>query len=107
MRTIYTFLFGFGAFVAALHTSALAQDVEIGRQLAEERCARCHSIGEAGSSPLDEAPPFREVVTRYPVENLAEALAEGITVGHDAMPEFVFSPEEIGDLLAYLETLDQ
>jgi hypothetical protein len=40
---------------------------------------------------------------------LAEALAEGIVTGHGPirMPEFVFSPEEIDDLLAYLRSVQE
>jgi hypothetical protein len=45
------------------------------------------------------------VVTRYPPENLAEALAEGIVSGHPDMPEFVFEPAEIEAILAYLGAL--
>ena len=46
----------------------------------------------------------------YPIENLAEAFAEGIGVGHSGdvqMPEFVLSPDEIDDLLTYLATLQE
>jgi mono/diheme cytochrome c family protein len=45
---------------------------------------------------------------KYDVEGLAEALAEGIIVGNTGerqMPEFVLSPEEIDDLIAYLKSL--
>lgn len=70
--------------------------------MAQQYCARCHAIGTEGSSPFREAPPFREVVRRYPVEQLEEALAEGISVGHPAMPLFEFQPHEIDDLLAFL-----
>jgi mono/diheme cytochrome c family protein len=47
---------------------------------------------------------------RYNVENLAEALAEGIVVGHTGrrqMPQFVLSPAEIDDLIAYLKSLER
>ena len=58
-----------------------------------------------GASPLAEAPPFRIVATRWPPENLAESLAEGIRVGHTPMPEFVLDPDQIDDFIAYLEVL--
>lgn len=79
---------------------------QAGKIIAEERCARCHAIGPADESRLPEAPAFRELHQRYPVEHLAEALAEGIEVGHKAMPEFVLDPNEIDALLAYLKTLE-
>ena len=48
------------------------------------------------------APPFRDLGKRYPIEQLAEALAEGIVTGHPDMPEFVFETEDVIALLAYL-----
>jgi mono/diheme cytochrome c family protein len=43
---------------------------------------------------------------RYPIENLGEALAEGIFTGHAAMPAFELNPNQIHDLLSYLKTLE-
>ena len=37
--------------------------------------------------------------------DLAEALAEGIMTAHPQMPVFTFTPEQIDDLLAYLDSL--
>lgn len=86
---------------------ALAADPPLarGRAIAEKNCARCHATGATGESPLPPAPPFRTLHQRYPIENLAEALAEGIVTGHSAMPEFTFAPEEIDALLTYIESL--
>lgn len=74
-----------------------------GEALLTKNCARCHAIGVTGESPHEKAPPFRQIVTRYPLDNLAEALAEGIVSGHADMPEFVFEPGEINAILSYLE----
>ena len=93
-----------GAFVAARAESD-ATKIARGRAIVEANCARCHAIGMDDTSHHEEAPPFRVVVTRYPPENLAEALAEGIVSGHPDMPEFVFQPPEIDAILAYLDTL--
>jgi mono/diheme cytochrome c family protein len=76
-----------------------------GLEILNANCGRCHATGEDDASKHTEAPPFRVVVTRYPPENLAEALAEGIVSGHPDMPEFVFQPAEIEAILAYLGTL--
>jgi mono/diheme cytochrome c family protein len=76
-----------------------------GRAILEANCARCHAIGMEDSSRHEEAPPFRVVVTRYPPADLAEALAEGIVSGHPDMPEFIFQPQEIEAIIAYLGTL--
>ena len=81
--------------------------LERGRAIAERECARCHAIGRRGQSPHAKAPLFRELPKRYPVEHLAEALAEGIVVGHSDMPEFVFEPDDIEGLLAYMASLEK
>ena len=85
--------------------SVAATPLERGRAIAEKNCARCHATGPTGESPMQPAPPFRVLPQRYPGENLAEALAEGIVTGHAAMPEFKFAPDEIDALLTYLDSL--
>ena len=77
-----------------------------GKTFALANCARCHSIDRVTQSPLKIAPPFRTLHNRYPVETLAEALAEGIQTGHPTMPEFQLDPDQIHDLLSYLKTLE-
>lgn len=77
-----------------------------GKTFALTNCARCHSIDRVTQSPLKIAPPFRTLHNRYPVETLAEALAEGINTGHPTMPEFRLEPDQINDLLSYLKTLE-
>ena len=77
-----------------------------GKTFALNNCAKCHSIDKVSSSRLKIAPPFRTLHKRYPVETLAEALAEGIQTGHPTMPEFQLDPDQIGDLLAYLKSLE-
>ncbi len=76
-----------------------------GQKLAAERCGRCHAVTETDHSAHPKAPPFRLVVERYPSENLAEALAEGIVAGHPDMPVIVLQPDEIEAFLAYLDSL--
>ena len=82
-----------------------ADDIAAGRKLVEANCSRCHAIGMTGDSPLAKAPPFREVVTRYPPESLGEALVEGIVTGHNEMPEFVFEADQAAEIIAYLDSL--
>jgi cytochrome c len=77
-----------------------------GRTFALNNCAKCHSIDKVSPSPLKIAPPFRTLHKRYPIETLAEALAEGISTGHPTMPAFQLEPDQIGDLLAYLKSLE-
>jgi len=77
-----------------------------GKVFALNNCARCHAIDRVSASPLKAAPPFRILHKRYPVESIAEALAEGIQTGHPSMPEFQLDPDQIHDLLSYLKTLE-
>jgi len=77
-----------------------------GKTFALTNCARCHSIDRVTPSPLKIAPPFRTLHERYPIESLAEALAEGIVTGHPTMPEFRLEPDQIHDLLSFLKTLE-
>jgi len=82
-------------------------DTEAGRRFAETNCARCHAVGSAGASPLEAAPLFRTFATRWPLESIEEALAEGIVTGHPDMPVFELTPEQIADLIGYLATIQQ
>lgn len=77
-----------------------------GLTLLSNNCARCHAIDTVSASPLKIAPPFRTLHLRYPIENLQEPLAEGIVTGHPTMPEFSFDPGQVGDIIAYLKTLE-
>jgi mono/diheme cytochrome c family protein len=76
-----------------------------GRVLVERNCAMCHAVGRVGDSPNPAAPPFRELDRRYAIDDLAEALNEGIITGHPAMPEFRFAPAEVNDLIHYLRSI--
>lgn len=76
-----------------------------GEVMAEALCARCHAITREDESVHPEAIPFREISWRYPVESLAEPLAEGIMVGHPDMPEWEFEPKDVDAILAYIESI--
>jgi mono/diheme cytochrome c family protein len=86
---------------------AMAQSIDHGRQLAEARCAGCHAIGPSGASPAATAPAFRDLHKRYPVEQLAEALAEGIFTGHPEMPVVTFDEQQVASLIAFLQSLQR
>lgn len=89
-------------------SSAEAQDeqnIAAGKALVEASCAQCHAVGRTGDSPHREAPPFRELGQRYPIQDLEEALAEGIVTGHPEMPEFIATPEQIGSIIAYMDSI--
>jgi len=90
----------------AASDEALSPAAQRGRVLLLTNCARCHAIDKASQSPLKIAPPFRTLHLRYPIENLEEPLAEGIITGHPTMPEFRFDPDQVGDIIAYLKSLE-
>ena len=81
--------------------------VDKGEVLVKENCSRCHAIGKEGTSPHPPAPPFRTLSSKYPVEDLAESLAEGIVSGHPDMPIFVFSPHDVEAIIDYLQSIQE
>jgi len=86
---------------------AAAQSVAQGERLAQTRCAACHAVGRSGASPRPNAPAFRDLHNRYPVDQLAESLAEGIVTDHPDMPEVSFDQVEVAALIAYLRSLER
>ncbi len=78
-----------------------------GEALLAKNCARCHSVGRTGTSPHADAPPFRTLSRKYPIESLAESLAEGLFTGHPDMPEFTFEADEVGAIIAFLESIQE
>ena len=97
---------GFAALLFAGPAIADA-DVSPGRRIAEVNCSPCHAIDRIGESPNPKSPPFRTLAKRYPLEDLEEALAEGIVVGHNGaeMPQFQLTPAQIDRLLAYIKSI--
>ena len=99
-------MFSAAALLAA--TSALAENADRlarGHLLVQRYCAACHAVNRTGESPNRAAPPLRDLHRRYAVDNLAEALAEGILVGHPAMPEMRFPPDDVQAILAYIKSV--
>lgn len=91
--------------LAAFASAAQAQNAQRGVVIARTYCVKCHSIDKVSPSSLTVAPPFCDLHKKYPVEQLQEALAEGVVTGHPAMPEFRFDPGQIRDFIAFLNTL--
>ena len=81
---------------------------EPGRLLVEERCARCHSIADAGASPYPGAQPFRNLGQRWTREKLAQALHTGILAEHDNSGvrfEMRLNDQEIADFFDFLDSI--
>jgi cytochrome c len=100
--------FGTSSQMATAQSFSFPQtEVQKGQAIAQKNCAACHAIGTQGLSPNKDAPTFRTLAKRYPLDNLQEALAEGIAVGHKGqnMPEFEFDPAAIDQLITYLKSI--
>jgi cytochrome c len=76
-----------------------------GKALVETNCAICHAAGPQGSSPLRDAPPFRDVATRYDGGELEDALNEGVATEHPAMPDWQMTPEQAHEISTYIMSL--
>ena len=86
--------------------AAAAEDLKRGEALLTRDCAPA-TRSAAATSPRKDAPAFRTLGTRYPVESLEEALGEGIMSGHPDMPEFKFDADDVGAIIAYLKSIQQ
>jgi mono/diheme cytochrome c family protein len=106
LRSAALALFATAAFLPGV-AAAQSQRVLIqrGETLVRQHCALCHGIGREDASRYPNAPLFRELSKRYPVDVLEEALAEGFTSGHPAMPEYTFSADRAAAIVAYLMSI--
>ena len=93
--------------VIAMTMPAAGEDHAFGRALSETNCAECHAIGADDQSAHDEAPPFRGLLKRYPVDALEEAFAHSIATGHPDMPEFLATPEQVDAIVGYIESIQR
>lgn len=100
-----TGLIAIGCVLGAVAARGEVGVVAEGHRIARDACSPCHAIGRTGASPKAEAPVFRELGRKYPVENLEEALAEGVVVGHPQMPEVKMNEREIAAFVAWLKTI--
>lgn len=102
-------LFALGACFLALVLPAAAQEndpvIAYGKALVEANCAACHGIGLTDESHHADAPPFRTLWERYPIDALEESFVEGIATGHPDMPQFTATPQQIAAILDYIASL--
>jgi len=91
----------------ALTVPASGDEMAYGRALVVDNCARCHAIDAADASAHAEAPAFRGLLQRYPIDALEEAFAHSIVTGHPDMPEFVGTPEQIAAIIDYIASVQE
>jgi cytochrome c len=97
--------------VAMFAANANAQDTprqqRQGQIIVANKCSSCHAVGRVGESRNPKAPAFRRLHERYPIESLAEALAEGTISGAPDEPEFNFSAREVGAIISYISMIQE
>jgi len=92
--------------LATASASAQSPAAQRGLTFVRVHCAQCHAIDKVSESPLTIAPPFRTLHRKFPLESLRRRLAEGIVADHPTMPQFRLDPDQIADVMAYLQTLE-
>ena len=96
--------------VLAMQAAFSAEDKERldrGLAIVTKNCSSCHAVDRRSASLHKEAPAFRTLGRKYPVEALEEALGEGIISGHPDMPEFAFEGADVGAIIAYLKSIQE
>ena len=83
-------------------TAACAGDAEAGRNLAQARCAPCHSVGQWQGEVMAQAPPFVVIARKFPAgtADLVVALR-----GPHRMMNFRPTQGEADDIAAYIRSL--
>lgn len=84
---------------------AWVQPLAHGRRLVTENCSSCHAVTLTDESAHPEAPPFRLISKRLPIEALEEAFAEGIESGHPDMPVFEVDIIQLQDIISYIASI--
>ena len=101
------FLFGLAIVCAGgMAGAAKAEDsIARGKALVVENCSGCHAVGLDGASPHPQAPPFRDLSDRFPIDALEETFIGTIDTGHPGMPVFEASQEQIDSIIEYIASV--
>jgi len=93
------------ALMSAAAAAPSAEDLKYGEDLLITHCGSCHATGRTDASRRADAPPFRVLGQRYPIDSLEESLGEGIMSGHPDMPEISFGADDVGAIVDYLKSI--
>jgi mono/diheme cytochrome c family protein len=87
--------------------SAAAVDlgnIEMGSRLATDVCAQCHAVEADDDISIHlNAPPFQSIADRPEMTELA--LGVWFRSPHPTMPNYVLTPDDTADLIAYIFSL--
>ena len=94
-----------GGYLWPYSTQSDENSIQSGRELAQLLCARCHALSGEGDSPNTVAPPFRTLLAKLTLEGIEDELTEGISLGHQPMPEWQFSSQQVYDLTSFISSI--
>jgi mono/diheme cytochrome c family protein len=81
-------------------------DPQAGRVLAEQVCKACHAIERGATrSPVPDAPSFGRIANSPDISELA--LRVLLQSSHPTMPDLMFEPAELRNVIAYISTLKE
>ncbi len=97
--------FGFGALVSAPALAVEKDLTQKGEVIVREHCGRCHAVGLTGSSPNEDAPPFRTLSSKYPIDSLAESSPKASV----RAPGYalVFTPHDVDAIIDYMQSIQE
>jgi mono/diheme cytochrome c family protein len=88
--------------VTVVASAALAAEPQRGRQLAEEHCGSCHTVGPRQKNEVADSPPFSVIGGKY---GFNEAALTAAVIGPHPKMNFTPSPRDAEDIAAYISTL--
>ena len=104
-QTIVAVVMGAAAMMIA--APVLSQELgsaKQGQALAESVCAECHAVSRGAiRSPFEHAPAF-ETIAQTPGMT-PTAIRVWLRSAHREMPNIMLQPEEVDNVIAYLQTL--
>ena len=75
-----------------------------GQRLAQQWCAECHVVTGLEAPPaIDDVPTFRTVANDPSVTELS--LRAFLKTPHPPMPNFILTPEQMDEIVAYILSL--
>jgi mono/diheme cytochrome c family protein len=94
-----------GLFLVASPAAADDGAIATGKALAQKNCTLCHAIGTDDKSPIQDAPPFRDIAVRFDLVDLEDSLNEGVATEHPLMPNWQMTPEQAHALASFIMSL--
>ena len=82
---------------------ALAADALSGELIARQWCAECHVVTDDQQAASVDVPTFRQIANEYRFD--AASLTAFLADPHPRMPQMSLTRDEIGNLVAYIDSL--